>query len=430
MGQPCHDVSWFMQYHDIDKRSSGSALCIYFTRSGEPCKQICSKKDTAYGRKLRERVSSRSNEPVEVGVLEQYILYNCCMRGQHRRIMAEEGLLGPLTARWRDEIRRHRESFQPTTTALRVQENSSTSLREIETLSSLRSSRYNLRSRNLSTDPGYTRNEVLVNDQKSGFHPHKVRPGPTDSIFHKIQDRIKPDSQYAKPGWVYIFRRACSPGYVKIGWSSSSVQDRLNAWSKCGYTPVLLFNTEKIPHARRVETLAHYELLSEWRKEWHCIGCDGNHEEWFEVEQARAMQVVQNWANWMKLADPYDCDGYLRPTWRAFIKDIEAEGQLVIAKTLLKHYYAITREQISVAEAPRSEPVHKHDQDQAPPVRNHRIRPEYSVKPTALDALQALVEKVIKEIIARNPHLDLAALNTGSVSTAVMPSGRATTVLA
>jgi hypothetical protein len=122
--------------------------------------------------------------------------------------------------------------------------------------------RYNLRPREGNL------HQSIPQTPPSEFRPHIANPLPSDSICRKIAEPLE-DRDF-ETGSLYIFDRASSPGHVKIGWTARSVQCRLKDWSKCGYIPNLLFSVDAIPHAQRVETLTHYELIKEWRRERRC----------------------------------------------------------------------------------------------------------------------------------------------------------------
>ncbi|GAM34216.1 hypothetical protein TCE0_015f01650 [Talaromyces pinophilus] len=172
----------------------------------------------------------------------------------------------------------------------------------------------------------------------SEFRPHIVNPRPSDSVSRKIAKPLA--GRDFETGSLYIFDRASSPGHVKIGWTEGSVERRLDAWSKCGYRPNKLFSVDGIPHAQRVETLTHYELIKEWRRERRCKAewCQKSHKEWFEIDRERAEQVLRNWADFIQYAEPYDAAGQLKSQWREIVKMMEGYGEIVTATKLLEHY--------------------------------------------------------------------------------------------
>jgi hypothetical protein len=178
------------------------------------------------------------------------------------------------------------------------------------------------------------------------FHPHIHKPTPEDTVAWQFCEALSTqrNKRDFEIGSVYIYSRASSPGFVKIGWTSGSVADRLAAWSKCGYTPIELFRVTGVPHARRVETLTHHELIREWRREKPCEGClkrkqiHVRHQEWFEVSSERAIRVVSAWAEFFKKAGPYEISGELGSGWRSVVDSMKVEGEAVTSRTLLEHY--------------------------------------------------------------------------------------------
>jgi len=136
----------------------------------------------------------------------------------------------------------------------------------------------------------------------------------------------------------YIFDSDSSLDHVKIGWTRQSAQGRLAGWSECGYTPNLLFTVDLVPHAQRAETLVHYELIKERRWGRNCQACQRSHIEWFEVSIKRAREVVGDWAKFMKLAEPYDLEGFLKDQWHDFVTETDKRREPVTVKRLLEHY--------------------------------------------------------------------------------------------
>jgi T5orf172 domain len=181
---------------------------------------------------------------------------------------------------------------------------------------------------------------------ESKFRIHIPKPLPADCVSSKIQDRLDPIKRDFECGSLYIFERESSPGHVKIGWTAARVQDRLDSWSECGYDPELLFQVDGVPYAHRVETLTHYELIKEWRRERVCDGCGASHREWFEVRKERAAQVLLDWANFFKKFQPYDSNGILKSQWSRVVNAMDEKKLEITAKSLVKHYETRLREAI------------------------------------------------------------------------------------
>ena len=199
---------------------------------------------------------------------------------------------------------------------------------------------YDLRPRdtNISTNAISVQPTTIFQPLRSEFRAHIAEPGPTHSVSSKIRD-ILVDRDF-ETGSLYIFDCYFSPGYVKIGWTARSVEGRLESWSKCEYTPNLLFSVDLVPHAQRAETLTHYELIKEWRRERQCQAehCRKSHQEWFEASKERAKEVLGDWAKFMNIAEPYDSRGVLKAQWKNFVKKAYKSGETVTAKKLLEHY--------------------------------------------------------------------------------------------
>lgn len=185
---------------------------------------------------------------------------------------------------------------------------------------------------------------------ESEFRPHKARPSSNETVS-SIMRRV-PQRRDNETGFIYIFDRDGSPGHVKIGWTAVGVQQRLEDWSKHGYTPRLVFETERIPNAQRAETLTHYELITEWRRELRCRNpvCDVKHQEWFEVSLDRAKQVVANWAEFFKKAKPFDELGYLKKQWKDRLDEMSEKGEAVTAARMLAHYEALVHSATTIVQ--------------------------------------------------------------------------------
>ncbi|KAK8045387.1 hypothetical protein PG993_005411 [Apiospora rasikravindrae] len=242
-----------------------------------------------------------SSEIPDSPLFEEYICCLCCNSGNARHCdrIADDGILTHLAVRWKNEILQRK---------------------------GLRSS--------VRIPPGP---RPLIPE----FRPRMREPGPEDSVSHKISDRLVHRDK--ETGSLYIFDRVSSPGYVKIGWTARNVQGRLDAWAECGYQPNLLFQVDNVPHAQRVETLTHYELIKEWRKERPCKGpkCGGKeHQEWFEISSEKASQVLGLWAGFMSKAVPYDSNGFLKSEWRQYVKEADSDGKVVTAQDTWQHRFA------------------------------------------------------------------------------------------
>jgi hypothetical protein len=144
--------------------------------------------------------------------------------------------------------------------------------------------------------------------------------------------------QLCRTRGLYAYGRPSDPDMLKIG-TSIDVKGRLEQWSQsCLYQPILKHHLEDVPCAQFVEGLIHSELLQFWRREIRCRhnpDCTVQHKEWFEVDDAVAFRVMDNWVKWMRVAKPYDDEGRLKPMWRSSIEDMEANGIPVTSQRLL-----------------------------------------------------------------------------------------------
>jgi hypothetical protein len=111
-----------------------------------------------------------------------------------------------------------------------------------------------------------------------------------------------------KDGYVYMYEVEGNDGFVKIGYTSRTTDERHEEWAfACNRAPKLLYpdssNPQKVPNARRVEALCHAELYHR-RIRIYCTGCLKQHIEWFEIAPVDAIAVISKWSNWMA-SKPY-----------------------------------------------------------------------------------------------------------------------------
>jgi hypothetical protein len=199
------------------------------------------------------------------------------------------------------------------------------------------------------------------------FHPYINEPTFEDTVVWRFRSHLddSADRRNFETGSVYIYRRESSPGHLKIGWTALTVDARLAKWSECGYTPIEVFRVTGVPYAQRVETLTHRELIREWRREQSCEGCwrkkkiQIQHQEWFEVSEARAMQVLKTWAELFKKASPYSLEGSLKSEWRSLVDAMEQDGEAITSKRLSERYDAMVAKDTALAKqaANRKEPA-------------------------------------------------------------------------
>jgi hypothetical protein len=124
-------------------------------------------------------------------------------------------------------------------------------------------------------------------------------------------------------GFVYIFKSATDPRYLKIGkMKHKSPDDRIKQWScpvKIPYRQVPDAKERSFRYYGLVESLVHAELTNERRK-LTCTRCKRKnskgeivfieHDEWFQTTEEHALEVVKKWRNWIIERRPYRWDGF------------------------------------------------------------------------------------------------------------------------
>lgn len=116
-------------------------------------------------------------------------------------------------------------------------------------------------------------------------------------------------NQDLQSGYVYVYEVEGNKGFVKIGYTTRSVEERHQEWNfDCNRASKLLYpipsgTVARVRNARRVEALCHAEL-DHLRMTIYCKNCLKEHLEWFEVSSAQAIEIIQKWSTWMA-TDPY-----------------------------------------------------------------------------------------------------------------------------
>ena len=147
------------------------------------------------------------------------------------------------------------------------------------------------------------------------FEPMESRMRVFDAIVGIVRKPLIDSTP--KTGYIYMFTRQESPGYVKIGYTYD-VDQRLRQWGTgCRFEPVLQYQSSLIPNIYRVERLIFAELAEHRRKDMRCINegiCGRTHIEWFQVGVTTAKCAIKRWADW-SLKEPYAGSGTLKPDW-------------------------------------------------------------------------------------------------------------------
>lgn len=142
------------------------------------------------------------------------------------------------------------------------------------------------------------------------FNPYQAKWSSNASITKDLRSKIiKPLSEAdKKEGYVYIFWDQQHFGMVKIG-RTDDLGQRLKQWSRQCKTTYHYHQSSrdgtlfKVPHIQRVERLIQIELVN-CRKKRRCEGCGKTHIEWFDIDEAKAVQVYQKWRDWI-MKRPY-----------------------------------------------------------------------------------------------------------------------------
>lgn len=299
--------------------------CIYYLLSkGRRCESKPNAADRAEAARLRRSFDPPAVQHVDIEILKEFARLNCCKRS-HRHKLDDIGLIDPLALRWQAELRAL--TITPRTLAtMTLHAGSRPSIPQQQ-------QRYDLRSRSAPQDSSSSvTGTTTTNAPTPGFRPHIVRPSHT--VATVLAKPLTPRDQLS--GILYLYTRASSPGFVKIGLTRDTIQARFNKWCRqCGYTPSLAASFPNVPHIYRVEQLVHFELAAYWRVEKQCQQCPRQHKEWFEIAATEAASVAGRWAKWMTVADPYELCGTLKESWKKAILSLQAAGITVTAQALL-----------------------------------------------------------------------------------------------
>ncbi|KIW74017.1 hypothetical protein PV04_02087 [Phialophora macrospora] len=309
-------------------------------------KRHCSrpvKMDPDAARKLQKnladihRAKSPPTSDLCSSVIEDLLERSCCW--QHKTKLHYGTLLGgEVRRRWRDQlnaVKSERTAVGTTLAASSSAVNDRPGICRVETSAARQTvPRQNLRSGRHVAHPEPGREDDVAHTPAPDFLPMQ-KPGRT--VAQKLL-RGPTSEQLRRTRDLYAYGRKSSPGMLKIG-VSVNVEARLEDWSRsCLYRPILKHHLKNVPCAQLVEGLTHSELLPFWRREIRCKhnpDCPTQHKEWFEVDDAVAFRVMDNWVKWIRLAKPYDGEGHLEPIWRSRIEDMEASGIPVTSQRLL-----------------------------------------------------------------------------------------------
>jgi hypothetical protein len=102
-------------------------------------------------------------------------------------------------------------------------------------------------------------------------------------------------------GFIYIFRNPEMKGLVKIGFSDDISRRMKSIRRACHITPHLVTDRtqRRIKHAYLAEQIILDELES-YQKKFKCKGCGKEHREWFQVDEVKALEVIERWRCWIE----------------------------------------------------------------------------------------------------------------------------------
>jgi hypothetical protein len=149
-------------------------------------------------------------------------------------------------------------------------------------------------------------------------------------VHHRlIQATKKRLTDHEKAGYLYILRSREKPGLLKLGYSERDVSQRGKEHTCVGdFTWIDTGN--QVAHVKKAEELARLDL-DHLRRDWWCPKCSQTHEEWFQVDQDRAMEVTKRWTTWINEQAPYSKDGKLKPMW-AWLMDVRRVPRVLFGK--------------------------------------------------------------------------------------------------
>ena len=332
----------FTSFRDIDP-SSDDFRCIYpLINRDRYCQRKVNKDLRSATSCIKQSILNESSSKKRFALLQKFG-ENCCCKNNHRKLLTGTVLGEELWRRWEQELRvslstpffiSDGAALDPPATvpASRSGYNEESCMVTTPPLST--NSKYCLRSNCLKVKSP----ECILRSEEetlsNGFEPMKRTTQTLASLLLKPLSKVG-DRKY---GDVYAFSRISSPGMVKVGYTKQT-EDRLRSWERmCHYKPILEHCIRNVPYVPRVEKLVHYELLPNWRRELKCKHnplCVVRHEEWFECNVDTAARSMDNFSQWMTIAQPYDTYGTLKPQWKDFVRNKVRNGQGITSQGLL-----------------------------------------------------------------------------------------------
>jgi hypothetical protein len=166
------------------------------------------------------------------------------------------------------------------------------------------------------------RDELQRSIQRTDFEKYVERTQ-TDI---KVKELLLENGDF---GYVYIYEVEGNEGYIKIGYTTKSAEDRLEDWTfRCNREAKVLYPRDvdkavRVFHPKRLEALCHAEL-HDHRINVNCNGCLTTHNEWFKISKEVGVAVVKKWTRWMATV-PYENSGVQ-----------QSEGKMIHSWTLTR----------------------------------------------------------------------------------------------
>ena len=131
-------------------------------------------------------------------------------------------------------------------------------------------------------------------------------------IRQVLEQPLGKGTGYQNPGYVYIYWNPGKFGYVKIGHTTRTTEERLSEWNRgnCGHDAEeykdITLPCQRVPHVHRVERLVLAELRDFRLKELNCPCGAKEHQEWFDILVSHAVKVRRKWEDFMLQREHYE----------------------------------------------------------------------------------------------------------------------------
>lgn len=249
---------------------------------------------------------------------------SCCIRHHRNKIWGSK-LADSLALRWQHEVL----NYMPSASSKSAQ------IVKVENFSLPTSDVGGCPRQPVYTDQAQNHGQPRNLSKPVAFSKHVVMEGETmDAALLSV---IEPSA--SKFGSVYIFtyKHDAFRGMIKIGYTSRSIDQRLNEWDDCGHgAPRLLDSSNNVRHPERAELLTHFQLMKHWYAMRWCNYHGQAHIEWFKADASTASLIIQSWSLWMQRSNPYDRRGVLKVFWQGIVKFLATYEICITAELMLQ----------------------------------------------------------------------------------------------